>query len=247
VAIEAGDLGLSPGVRERIARGIAFPYCARCGMGTGPYTRNDAKARCGQCAGRSIGVASIARVGTFDPPLSDLVKRLKFQKRWEIAAIMAPFMVQAIEMQAATYGLKVDALVPVALHWRRRFSRGFNQAEELARAMGRIAGWEVVGALKRVRATHEQSLTQSVHQRRENLESAFVAREIKGFAGKHFWLIDDVCTTGATIRAAALAFRRLPKELRPARLHAAVVCVTDRTPLPADKAGVYGYSLLPRP
>jgi ComF family protein len=197
-------------------------------MGTGPYTRNDAKARCGQCEGRSVGVASLARVGTFDPPLSELVKRLKFQKRWEIAAIIAPFVVQAIELQAATYGLQIDALVPVALHWRRRFSRGFNQAEELARAMTKIAGWETVGAIKRVRATHEQSLTLSVNQRRENLENAFVAREIRNLAGKHVWLIDDVCTTGATIRAAALAFHRLPKELRPARVHAAVVCVTDR-------------------
>ena len=45
-------------------------------------------------------------------------------------------------------------------------------------------------------------------------------------------LIDDVSTTGATIHAAATAFRRLPKSCRPAALHGAVFCVTDRTPVP---------------
>lgn len=229
VPVPPEALGLSDSSREAIARGLDMPYCTRCGMTTGPYTANDRRTPCVPCARRNLGVASVARVGTFDPPLSELVKKLKFHSRWELAALLAPFVVQAIERQQAAYGLRIDALVPVALHWRRRFSRGFNQAEEIVLAMHRLKGWPVVHGLRRVRATSEQSLTESVAQRRENLDKAFVGRAGGELAEKHVWLIDDVCTTGATIHAAAMGLRRLPKEERPARVHAAVVCVTDKS------------------
>lgn len=232
VPISSGDMGLAPDVRRQIAEGIEFPYCARCGMNTGPYTANDRRNRCGQCDQRNLGVATIARVGVFAEPLSTLVKHIKFRKLWELAGLVAPFMVQAIEQQAHRQRTPVDALVPVALHWRRRYSRGFNQAEEIAIAMSRLKGWPVLHALRRVRATVEQSHAQSVTARRENLDRAFEAKMKVDVAGKHIWLIDDVCTTGATIHAAAVAFKRLPKELRPAGIHAAVVCATDRTPIP---------------
>jgi ComF family protein len=232
VPTEPADGGLSAGAREAAARMIELPYCARCGMTTGPYTRFDAKDRCVNCSDRNLGVAAVARVGTFDPPLSDLVKRLKFEKRWEIAPLMGAFLVQAIQRQATAYGLAVDALVPVPLHWRRRLARGFNQAEEIARAAGKIAGWPAADALRRVKATGEQSLTESAAQRRENLDTAFEVRRPAAVAGKAVWLVDDVCTTGATLHAAAMALRRLPKDMGPARVYAAVMCVTDRTPIP---------------
>ena len=227
------DLGLSTATRRQIARALSLPYCARCGMTTGPYTANSRKNPCINCARRNLGVTTIARVGTFDLPLSDLVKKLKFQKRWELAAVLAPFMAQAIGMQAQALGLRVDALVPVPLHFRRRSARGFNQAEELALATSRLMGHPMVHALVRTRATHEQSLTLSPAQRRSNLENAFRVRARADVAGQHIWLIDDVCTTGSTLHAAALPFKHLAKDRRPARIHAAVLCVTDHTPAPS--------------
>jgi ComF family protein len=237
VAITSADGGLSKAAREAIALGLETRYCARCGMGTGPHTRHDRANPCVNCAKRKLGVTTIARAGVFSPPLSELVKIHKFAKRWELAELLAPFVVQAIEKQAAEYGLKVDLLVPIPLHWRREFSRGFNQAEEIARAMRKLKGWPMAKGVRRVRGGKQQSLTQSAEQRHENMSEAFAAKASEKLAGKHVWLIDDVCTTGATIHAAALALKRLPKELRPARIHAAVVCVTDRV---AEKTAEIG-------
>jgi ComF family protein len=215
-------------VRHTIARGLIWPYCTRCGATTGQFADHSKANPCVRCTVRNLGVKTIARTGTFDPPLSTLVKKLKFNNRPEIAPILAPFLYQAITLR----GLPVDALVPVPLHWRRKISRGYNQSEELARSVAAISGWHVAHVLRRIKQTPEQSHAQSVPQRIENLRGAFGCSLTPALAGKNVWLIDDVCTTGATLHAAAMAFRQLPSDARPATINAAVVCVTDWTEVP---------------
>jgi ComF family protein len=93
-----------------------------------------------------------------------------------------------------------DGLVPVPLHWVRRWRRGFNQAEVLARAVGRRHGLPVLSrVLRRVRATPRQH--GDFEARRRNLRHAFLARV--DVAGRRLLLVDDVFTTGATADACA--------------------------------------------
>jgi ComF family protein len=169
-------------------------------------------------------------VGIFDEPLVTLVHQLKFGRAWEVADVLAPFVYQAMVRVAEETGVTVDRVVPVPLHWTRRAKRGFNQAEELARAVGKLAGWEMADVLWRKRRTAEQAMTASPAERRENMRGAFGCRAEAGrrVGGKHVWLLDDVSTTGATLCAAANALRKLPSPERPASINAAVVCVTDR-------------------
>ncbi len=228
--ITRDDLGLSPAVREEIAHGVAWPYCTRCGTTTGQYADHSKANPCTRCAVRNLGVRTIARAGTFDPPLATLVKQLKFNNRPEIAPLLAPFLYQAITLR----GLPIDALIPVPLHWRRRIQRGYNQSEELARAVSSISGWPMHNILCRIKRTPEQSHAQSALQRIENMRGAFACRPGLSLAGKNLWLVDDVCTTGATLHAAAMAFRSLPKADRPASVNAAVICVTDWLEVPKD-------------
>jgi ComF family protein len=97
-----------------------------------------------------------------------------------------------------------DAVVPVPLHWLRRWRRGFNQAEVLARAVGRHHALPVVGGcLARVRATPPQHGDAAARQR--NVQKAFVVRRPGRIAGKRVLLVDDVFTTGATANACAAA------------------------------------------
>jgi ComF family protein len=97
-----------------------------------------------------------------------------------------------------------DAAVAVPLHWRRRWRRGFNQAEALARAVGRRHGFPVERrCLVRVRATPPQSGDAAARQR--NLRNAFAVRRAGRIAGKRLLLVDDVFTTGATANACAAA------------------------------------------
>ena len=97
-----------------------------------------------------------------------------------------------------------DAAVPVPLHWRRRWRRGFNQAEALARAVGGRHGLPVErGCLARVRATPPQQGDAAA--RRRNVLNAFVVRRAERIMGKRLLLVDDVFTTGATVNACAAA------------------------------------------
>src|SRR5262249_33223241 len=148
-------------------------YCFHCGLTIGEYELHDARNPCAQCGVRNLGVANVARVGAFDEPLVRLVHQLKFARAWEIAEVLAPFLYQAMVRVSESTGVPVDVMVPVPLHWRRRARRGFNQAEELARAVRSISGWTLSNALRRLRATHEQARLEYAAHRLDNLRGAF--------------------------------------------------------------------------
>ena len=228
-------LGLSLDAREEIGTLAAQRYCFHCGLSAGPFEKHDVSNPCGRCGERDAGVVRMSRVGTFSEPLVTLVHRLKFGRAWEVAAVLAPFLYQATLRVAEESGVPVDALMPVPLHWRRKAQRGFNQAEELARALHELSGWPVAHALRRTRPTLEQALTESASKRADNLRGAFSCSTGAGgrVAGKHIWLMDDVTTTGATLHAAANAIRKLHRDERPASINAVVVCVTDLRSPPA--------------
>jgi ComF family protein len=99
------------------------------------------------------------------------------------------------------------------LHWRKRWQRGFNQAELLAREIGRRTHTPVLNALRRVRYTESQAGLTSA-KRRQNVsgafqtsrrESLFSAQPLKG---RSVLIIDDVITTGATAASCARALKR---------------------------------------
>jgi ComF family protein len=100
-----------------------------------------------------------------------------------------------------------DALVPVPLHWARRWRRGFNQAEVLARAVARQHRLPVLrGSLRRLRATPPQQ--GDIEARRRNVRDAFAVTAGTDVAGLRLLLVDDVFTTGATVDACARVLLR---------------------------------------
>ena len=113
-----------------------------------------------------------------------------------------------------------DCIVPIPLHWSRFAKRGFNQAHEMAKIISRESGKPVVQLIKRVRRTKYQAgLAQDL--RTSNVQSAFdLHGDETQFRGKHILLIDDLMTTGSTIKAAA---KKLYK-VKPASISALVAC-----------------------
>ena len=103
-----------------------------------------------------------------------------------------------------------DALVPVPLHWRRGWSRRYNQSGALARVIERQSGVPVApDALRRIRPTQQQiGLNRS--QRASNVQGAFKVSQDKAheIQGRRVLLIDDVLTSGATSDACARALLR---------------------------------------
>jgi len=99
-----------------------------------------------------------------------------------------------------------DAIVPVPLHWWRRWNRGFNQSELLARALSRSTGIPVRDALRRTRPTASQAGLSNTARRR-NMVQAFRCRREIAVRGKRILLVDDVMTTGSTATACARALK----------------------------------------
>src|SRR5204862_2881973 len=107
---------------------------------------------------------------------------------------------------AQLQSLSADVVLPIPLHWRRRFSRGYNQSAALSAALARALNkphrprW-----LRRIVATPRQAAQMLPTVRRANLRDAFRASAYADLKGKLVLLVDDVMTTGATAHEASRA------------------------------------------
>ena len=110
--------------------------------------------------------------------------------------------------------MEYDLLVPVPLHWTRSAKRGFNQANVMANYLSKKSGVAVVNLVKRCRQTGYQAGL-SAEKRYENVKDSFVLCDKKEeYKGKKIVIIDDLVTTGATIRAVAKSLLPLkPKSI----------------------------------
>ena len=155
--------------------------------------------RCARCAVAPLPIDRIVSAWRFGGQLAIAIRRLKFAGKTHVARAVAPLWSPLVAAAAEGNAL----IVPVPLHWRRRFVRGFDQAWHLALHACADAGLAPpLSALRRVRAGAPQS-TLDQAQRRDNLRDAFVVRA--NVAGRAVVLVDDVVTTGATIAAASRA------------------------------------------
>jgi ComF family protein len=146
----------------------------------------------------------LVAVGEYDGVFRDIIHALKYQGRRSIALDLAALM----RRRAINMLTDADCVVPVPLHWRREYARGFNQAREIARHLRR----PVLDVLARTRATRPQ-VELSKEQRHENVKSVFALRRQwwrrpYELAGLKVVVIDDVSTTGATLSACAAVLRR---------------------------------------
>ena len=210
--------GLFCGGCERLMQDLeTMPECGQCGR---PVAMPGAP--CPVCRGRGLRpFARVLSLGVFREPLRPVVHAIKYAGRWPLAEAMADRLVDAKDVGTWLDG--ADALVPVPLHSRRQVARGFNQADVIARRLGKRCGVPVVTPVARVRDTATQADLRAMNQRADNLRGAFAVTDAAAIRGRRLVVVDDVSTTGATLSSLGKALRAA----RPAELSAIVLCVAD--------------------
>jgi ComF family protein len=183
---------------------IAQPFCPRLGI---PFVYDPGPELLSMEAIANPPAYQRARAAVrYDDVARTLVHALKYQDRTDLAPAMGRWMARAGKELLD----EADVLVPVPLHWRRGWSRRYNQSGALARVISHQTGVKLATeALRRVRAT-EQQIGLSRPQRASNVQGAFkVAPEHSAdIAGRRVVLVDDVLTSGATTDACARALLR---------------------------------------
>ncbi len=147
------------------------PCCPRCGGAIGPFAVLDG--RCHACRNESFVFEQVLRLGRYEGLLREVVLRLKNQKSESLAELLGEWWAK---QEAARFAaLHVDALVPVPLHWLRRWQRGYNQSAALARGLSTCLGVPCHPSwLRRVRNTPRQT-SQTLAGRKANVRGAFRA------------------------------------------------------------------------
>jgi ComF family protein len=176
-----------------------FLTCPRCALSVGPGV--DVTDGCPTCRGRRFHFERTIRLGRYESHLRDAVLRMKHQEGETLAETLGLLFAKSRMKELSEW--KPDVIIPVPLHWWKRFKRGYNQSETLARSLSNVMGvpyqprW-----LRRTRSTIEQSQL-SATARRENLKGVFQMSRRASVRDLRILLVDDVLTTGATSDSAA--------------------------------------------
>jgi len=142
------------------------------------------------------------------------IKSLIMAKSWS-DSIASAHLGQLMWERTDLKSVHFDFLIPVPLHWTRRTKRGFNQAQEIAAMIAKKSGTTVAPIVKRSKRTPFQSVLKPT-QRLANVADAFTLKKVDAalYKDKHLVIVDDLLTTGATVRAVA----KVLCELKPASI-----------------------------
>ena len=140
--------------------------------------------------------------GLYSGGLRKLVHLLKYERIEPLAKPLAKRLWESIDGP-----LEADLLIPVPMHWRRRWTRRFNQAALVAGELARLSGIRVdTRALRRTKPTPPQAGLSRV-KRKKNLRGAFHVKQPGRVNGLRIAVVDDVMTTGATLSECARALK----------------------------------------
>jgi ComF family protein len=138
-------------------------------------------------------------------PMATLVHDFKYKGTGKLAKYMGYLMAEELFPSGAFTG--IDYILPIPLHWTKKMHRGYNQAELLCRGISEYTHIPVSTALVAVKA-HQTQTGKTLEQRRSNTAGIFAVHKPEKLENKSIIIVDDVCTTGATLLSAAETIER---------------------------------------
>ena len=208
LCLGCGEIVAAPGALCAVCwRGFSFisaPQCLRCGV---PFARDlGTAAQCTACLTRPPAFRRARAALVYDDKSRRLVLPFKHGDRTDMARACGAWMARA----GAELLAEADLVAPVPLHWRRLFTRRYNQALLLASRVSRDGGLTLAPDLLRRRRWTGSQAGLAARERRRNVRLAFDIhpRWRGGIKGRSVLLVDDVLTTGATVDACVRVLER---------------------------------------
>jgi len=149
-------------------------------------------------------LTSVQAVGQYRGVLRKLIGELKYKQNKGSLDYIHVFLMETLRMEAFE---TIDIVVPVPLYKDKQKKRGFNQAELIFRLWSETRGYFWLNALERIRPTAPQYQLH-VNERRKNMKGAFVVKYGEALTGKRILLVDDILTTGSTLRECAVVLKK---------------------------------------
>lgn len=177
-------------------------FCVSCGTPFANAFPLDSAGQCGLCRRGLTRFDAAFAYGSYEGALREMVHLLKYGGVRTLARPLGALLSSALPRAQ-----RFDFVVPMPMHWLRRWRRGFNQAELLAAEVAKSTGIPLAKVARRTKATPPQAGL-SRAKRRLNVGGAFTVRRRTDIRGKRLLLVDDVLTTGATASACAGALKR---------------------------------------
>ncbi len=196
---EEAEVAICPACQGQI-EGVASPLCSRCGKMFADPGGGDRV--CGNCQTDPPPFARARAAAIYEGPVAKAITNLKFGRRMAFLPPMQHWLKRPLCLELIA---DADLLVPVPLHPKRIKNRGFNQALLLAQAFpeAALAGEAVV----RTRHTAPQ-VGLNPKERQDNVKGAFAVPDPGLVKGKNVLLIDDLFTTGSTVKECARVLRK---------------------------------------
>ncbi|MDE6339841.1 MAG: ComF family protein [Muribaculaceae bacterium] len=154
-----------------------------------------------------------------DTDMAILIHDLKYHHFRGLAEYLGTLV--ATELFSTSFFSDIDGIIPIPMHWLKKARRGYNQTEHIAKGIGDVLKIPVLSNLTANRP-HKTQTRLTAQQRLTNLADSFSVRNPQSLENRHILLLDDVCTTGATLTTASDALLAAAPSLRISLLTLAV-------------------------
>ena len=199
---------------------LGHDYCWRCGVNMA--IEGVTEYGCAYCKNETLVWDGAYRLSNYNAPVRNWVINLKYKKVWGWSQYLGDHLGRHIMTHPRFSSNDKTIVCPVPLFVLRRWRRGFNQAEEIAKKLSLSMGVDYLSVLKRTKRTKQQALIKTDLERKKNVRNAFKARYCD-LTGYHVYLVDDVKRSGATMTECAKILRNMGAS----KIYATLVSITN--------------------
>ena len=198
-AMQDSDIDLCPACEQELPR--INNACRQCGI---PLPHDVENSLCGQCQQKTPRFDRVISLLHYQPPVTWLLQQMKFHNKPAYARLLSSLLLSRLQQDSAAMP---DAIIPVPLHHKRQFQRGFNQSDEIATTLSKALNCPLDRILLQRQFNNRHQSGLDAKQRRKNVRGVFRLTTSKP-SYHHVAVVDDVMSTGSTVNEIARLLKK---------------------------------------